>query len=81
MSDRPEHSKAGAVAVNVPETVITSLDSVFDFAGMPEPGSVVHRLSPRNVADIVGVPTPDEWVDSQLQNWDTSLGIEYPPSR
>jgi hypothetical protein len=81
MADRPEYSKAGAVAVNVPETIIESIDAVFDAFGLPEPGSILHRLGPNNVADAVGIPTPDDIVDDGLAQLDADFGVEHPPER
>jgi hypothetical protein len=81
MADRPEYSKAGAVAGNVPETIIESIDAVFDAFGLPEPGSILHRLGPNNVADAVGIPTPDDIVDDGLAQLDADFGVEHPPER
>jgi len=81
MSDRPEKSKAGEVSLNVPETVIDSVDAVFDAFGMPEPGSVLYRLSPDYVADALDLPTPDDIVDDMMGDMDASLGVDHPPER
>jgi hypothetical protein len=81
MADRPEYNKAGEVSVNVPESVIDSLDAVFDAFGLPEPGSILHRLGPNNVADALGVPTPDDLSDDILGDFDANLGVQHPPER
>lgn len=79
MAGRPEASKAGAVSVDVGKSVIDSIDTVFDEVGLPEPGSVLGRLTPRYVADAFGFPTPDDLADDLLQAADEDLGISFPP--
>lgn len=81
MADRPEKSKAGEVSINVPETVIDSIDAIFDAFGMPEPGSVLYRLSPDYVFDALNFPTPDDMVDDLMSNMDADLGVDHPPER
>lgn len=81
MADRPERSKAGEVSINVPESVVDSVDSVFDALGLPEPGSVVGRLTPDYVLDSLGLPTPDDIVDDLMADMDSSLGVDHPPER
>lgn len=81
MADRPEKSKAGEVSLNVPETVIDSVDAVFDAFGLPEPGSVLYRFSPDYIADALGFPTPDDIVDDLMSEMDSSLGVDHPPER
>ena len=81
MTDRPEAAKAGEVSVNVPESVIDSIDQVFDSFGLPEPGSVLKRLAPRHVADALGVPTLDSLTDGIMADIDRDLGIDHPPER
>lgn len=81
MASRPEASKAGAVSVDVPSSVIDSIDTVFDELGLPEPGSVLSRLTPRYVADALGFPTPDSFVDDLMTRMDEDLGISFPPER
>lgn len=80
-ADRPEKSKAGEVSVNVPESVVDSVDAVFDAVGLPEPGSVVYRVSPDYVFDALGIPTPDDLVDDLMSDMDANLGVEHPPER
>ena len=81
MSSRPEAAKAGEVSVNVPESLLDSIDQVFDAFGLPEPGSVLKRLAPRHVADVLGVPTPDKLVDNIMADVDRDLGVDHPPER
>lgn len=81
MADRPEKSKAGEVSLNVPETVIDSLDAVFDAFGLPEPGSVLYRLSPDYWADAFDFPTPDDIADDLMSDMDSALGVSHPPER
>lgn len=81
MADRPEKSKAGEVSINVPETVVDSVDAVFDAFGLPEPGSVAYRVSPDYILDSVGVPTPDDLADDLMADMDANLGVEHPPER
>lgn len=81
MADRPEKSKAGEVSINVPESVIDSVDAVFDSFGLPEPGSVLYRVSPDYILDAIGIPTPDDIVDDMMADMDGSLGVQHPPER
>lgn len=81
MPDRPEKSKAGEVSINVPESVMDSVDQVFDALGLPEPGSVIYRLTPDHVADAAGIPTPDDLVDDMMADIDRDLGIDQPTER
>lgn len=81
MADRPEKSKAGEVSINVPETVVDSVDAIFDAFGLPEPGSVAYRLSPDYVADALDLPTPDDVVDNMMRDMDSNLGVQHPPER
>lgn len=81
MADRPEKTKAGEVAINVPESVFDSVDAVFDALGLPEPGSIAYRLSPDYVFDALGVPTPDDLVDDLMEQMDSDLGITHPTER
>lgn len=81
MADRPEASKAGEVSVNVPQTVIDSVDAVFDAFGLPEPGSVLYRVSPDYVFDALDIPTPDDMVDDLLSDMDSNLDVQHPPER
>lgn len=81
MADRPEKSKAGEVSINVPESVMDSIDAVFDAFGLPEPGSVLYRASPDYVADAIGIPTPDDLSDELMADLDSSLGSTHPPER
>lgn len=81
MADRPEYNKAGEVSINIPETIIDSIDAVFDAFGLPEPGSILHRLGPNNVLDAIGIPSPDDISDQLLAEGDESLGVEHPPER
>jgi len=67
--------------VNVPETVLDSVDAVFDAAGLPEPGPAAKRLTPDNVLDALGVQSPDELSDEMLQRLDDEFGITFPPER
>jgi hypothetical protein len=69
------------VSLNVPETVIDSIDAVFDAFGLPEPGSVLYRVSPDYVADAIGVPTPDDIFDDLMANMDANFGVDHPPER
>jgi hypothetical protein len=80
-ADRPEKSKAGEVSINVPESVIDSLDAVFDSFGLPEPGSVAYRLSPDYWADAFDFPTPDDLADDFMGKMDNNLGVDHPPER
>jgi hypothetical protein len=77
MADRPEHTKAGEVSINVPDSVITSIDQILDALGLPEAGPVVYRLLPDNVLDALGIETPDD----MLRQLDEQFGITYPPER
>jgi hypothetical protein len=79
--DRPEHTKAGEVSVNVPDSAITSIDQVLDALGLPEAGPVVYRLLPDNVLDALGIESPDEITDDMLRQLDEQFGINYPPER
>lgn len=81
MADRPERSKAGEVSINVPETVMDSIDAVFDALGLPEPGGVLYRLTPDHVFDAAGIPTPDDLVDDLMADVDQRLGVEHPTER
>jgi hypothetical protein len=81
VSDRPEAAKAGEVSVNVTESVLDSIDQVFDAFGLPEPGSVLKRLAPRHVADALGFPTPDSLADGIMADIDRDLGVNHPPER
>jgi len=79
--DRPEKSKAGEVSINVPESVIDSIDAVFDAFGLPEPGGVLYRLSPDHVLDALGIPTPDDVSDDIMADIDRELGVDQPTER
>lgn len=79
--DRPEKSKAGEVSINVVESVVDSVDAVFDAFGLPEPGSVLYRVSPDNVFDALGIPTPDDISDDIMADIDEQLGIDHPTER
>ena len=81
MPDRPHHSKSGAVAINVPESARTSVDTLFDAFGLPEPGSILLRATPDNVMDILGFKTPDEIIDGWLESFDRDFGVDFPPER
>lgn len=81
MSGRPEKNKTGEVSINVPESLVDSVDAVFDALGLPEPGSVVYRLTPDHVFDAAGIPTPDDLVDDLMADLDDQLGIEHPTER
>lgn len=81
MADRPEHTKSGQVAVDVPASVIESIDTVLDALGLPEAGPIVYRLLPDNVLDALGVESPDEITDDMLRRLDEEFGIQYPPER
>lgn len=81
MADRPEKSKAGEVSVNVVESVVDSVDAVFDALGLPEPGGVVYRLTPDHVFDALGVPTPDDLSDDLMADIDRELGVDQPTER
>lgn len=81
MPDRPEASKTGQVSINVPETIVDSVDAIFDALGLPEPGSVAYRLTPDYALDAAGMPTPDDLVDDLLGDMDADLNIQHPPER
>lgn len=81
MADRPEKSKAGEVSINVPESIVDSVDAVFDALGLPEPGSVAYRVTPDYVFDALGFPTPDDFVDDLFADMDADLGVDHPPER
>lgn len=78
---RPHRELAGQTTVNVPESIITSVDTVLDALGMPEAGPVIHRLTPRNVADVLGVPTPDQISDEVMRELDNRFDVRFPPER
>lgn len=79
--DRPEKSKSGEVSINVVESVVDSVDAVFDALGLPEPGSVAYRLTPDHVFDAAGIPTPDDLADDLMADIDNQLGISHPTER
>lgn len=81
MADRPEASKAGEVSINLPATVMDSIDQIFDAVGFPEPGGILYRLTPDYAADALGIPTPDDFVDERLADMDEALGVDFPPER
>jgi hypothetical protein len=81
MPDRSEKSKSGEVSINVVESVIDSVDAVFDAFGLPEPGSILYRLSPDYVFDALGIPTPDDLVDDLMAEADDDFGISQPVER
>lgn len=81
MASRPEHTKAGDVAVNIPESILDSADSVADALGLPEPGPAVKRVTPAYVMDALGVESVDEISDEMLRRLDEELGITFPPER
>lgn len=78
---RPTRDLSGQTSVNVPESVMVSIDSVLDALGLPELSPVAHRLSPRNVADALGVKTPDEVSDDVMRRLDDRFDVRYPPER
>lgn len=81
MPDRPEKSKAGEVSINVPESIMDSIDQVFDALGLPEPGGVIYRLTPDHVFDVLGIPTPDDLADELMADLDRELGVSQPTER
>lgn len=81
MADRPEHTKSGQVAIDVPASVIESVDSVLDALGLPEAGPIVYRLLPDNVLDALGIDSPDDISDDILRRLDEQFDIQYPPER
>jgi hypothetical protein len=78
---RPHRDLAGQTTVNAPESIVTSVDSVLDWAGLPEAGPILHRVAPRNIAEVIGVPTPDELSDELLMWLDDQFDIRFPPER
>ena len=81
MPNRPEHSKSGQVAVDIPGSVIESIDAVLDNLGFPEAGPIIYRLLPKNVLDALGIESPDDISDDILRRLDEQFGIQYPPER
>lgn len=81
MPDRPEKSKAGEVSINVPESVMDSIDAVFDALGLPEPGGIIYRLTPDHVFDALGIPTLDDISDDVMADIDRDLGVDQPTER
>lgn len=81
MPDRPERSKTGTVAINVPASVMASIDQIFDALGLPEPGSILYRVTPDNIADVLDIPTPDDISDQYLGEYDRKYGVDQPTDR
>jgi hypothetical protein len=81
MPDRPEGSKAGEVSINVPESILDSVDTIADALGGPEPSSVIKRVTPDYWADALGLPTPDDLSDDLFADMDSTLGVDFPPER
>jgi len=77
MADRPESTKAGEVAINIPETVLDSADQVADALGLPEPGPFIKRVTPDAIADAFGVPTLDDVSDDLLRQMDETFDYSY----
>lgn len=78
---RPKRNITGTTSVNVPESVLDSVDSVLDALGLPELGPLLHRLAPRTVADALDVPTPDQLSDEMLRALDDRFDVRHPPER